>query len=98
MSHSHSKNRLTKPQAEDAVNLLFQHSVDIRDDITIYRDDSAGRPMVIVTVCPHCAELFDRFARLDDNEKRRALQSANAEKPQAANGNPEERQKQSKGT
>lgn len=90
--------RITKQQAQDAVNLLFSYSLQIRDSVSIYRDDEAGNPMVIVTACQHCGKLFDEFAKLDDNGKAKALQSANAENPHASNDTSEERQQQKKET
>ena len=87
--------KISQKQAEDAVNLLYAYCTDLRDSVTIFRDEE-DLPMAIMVQCAHCAKLFDQFAQLDDAGKLRALQSANAGKPQATNDRADERQKQKK--
>jgi hypothetical protein len=82
---------ISKQQAENAVNLLYAYCTELRDSVTIFRDEE-DLPMAIMVQCPHCAKLFDQFAQLDDAGKERALQSANAGKLEPANEPSEERQ------
>jgi hypothetical protein len=93
--------KVSKQQAIDAVNLLYTHCSELRDSVTIFRDEQ-GLPMVIAVQCPHCATLFDRFTRLDDARKERALQAAEwdetAGDSQPSNESTEERHKQEKET
>lgn len=66
---------ITAEQVERAVNLVTQYSQEQKAGVSIYRDQERV-PMVFVTACPHCAELFDQFAQLSDEGKATALQRA----------------------
>jgi hypothetical protein len=63
---------MSEDKVEQAINVLVQDCTS-KGTIGYYKDEK-GR-IVVVALCPHCADLFEKFALFTDDQKERAVKS-----------------------